>query len=298
MPWYIFALIAPFFYSICNYFDKYIVDKKIQNPINLTVFSSFITGLLGIIIWIFQGFPVMSPIQILFSLFSGLLLILYILFYLKALNLDDASRVIPIFQTIPVFVLIFSYFLLKETLTIKQIFGLGIVLISSASIMMNKLDKGFFKPRKALWYMLFSSGLFALVTVLFKFVVKENNFWTTYTYQCIGTGIGGLLLLRFKVNNKVFFHDLKIFKSIIGIVLINNIVHIIALLSEMYAITLVSVSFVSILSGVQPLFVLIIGIILSLWFPKIIKEDIKKSTISKKIFAVILIFIGFYFVYF
>jgi drug/metabolite transporter (DMT)-like permease len=298
MPWFIFALITPFLYSFNNYFDKFVVTKKIKNPVNLTIFSGILSGFIGIIIFFLKGFPILSPIQTAAMLLSGMFLILYLIPYFKALSLDEASRIIPIFQTIPVFILILSYFLLKESLSIKQLLGFVIILGASFAIMMNKLDTGLFKPRPALWYMLISSAMYAVLNVLFRFVVRQSDYWTTFSYQYLGIGIGALILYLFFINKSQFKKDTFTFKSLFGFFAGSSSISILANMSETYAISLAPVALVSIVSGTQPLFVLILGIILSLFFPKIIKEDIKKSTIFQKILAIVFIFVGLYVVYF
>lgn len=298
MPWFIYALITPFLYSFSNYFDKYIVVKKIKNPINLAMFGGIISGVIGIIIFAFRGFPILSPLHTGAMIASGIFLILYLIPYFKALSLDDTSRVIPIFQTIPVFILIFSFFLLNESLSIKQFIGFVLILGASFGLMMDKLDVGIFKPRPAFWYMVFSSVMYAGLNVLFRFVVKQSDYWTTLGYQYMGTGIGALILYLLFINKKHLIKDIKTFKSMFGFFAGNSTVAILANMSETYAISLAPVALVSIVGGTQPFFVLSLGLILSFFFPKIIKEDVRISTIKQKIIAITLIFIGLYVIYF
>lgn len=298
MPWFIFALITPFLYSFNNYFDKFVVEKKIKDPINLSVFSAIIPTFIGLLIFFIKGFPVLSLVQTAAMLLSGVLLIIYIVPYFKALSLDEASRVIPIFQTIPIFVLILSYFILKESLSLRQLFGFVLILGASFSLMIKKFDTGLFKPRPALWFILASSFMYAVLNVLFRFVVIKSDYWVTLSYQYMGFGLGALIIYIFFVNKQKLKKDIKVFRSLFGFFIGSSSVSAIANISETYAVSLAPVALVSIVSGTQPLFVLFLGIFLSLFFPKIIKEDIKKSTIFQKILAIILIFVGLYVVYF
>jgi hypothetical protein len=46
------------------------------------------------------------------------------------------------------------------------------------------------------------------------------------------------------------------------------------------------------LSNLQPFFVFLFAVGLSLFFPKILKEELKKSTLALKLIAMILMFVG------
>ena len=53
---------------------------------------------------------------------------------------------------------------------------------------------------------------------------------------------------------------------------------------------------VSVVGGIQPLFALVIGLVLSKWVPQIIKEDTKKGTVVLKLVAIAIIFVGVIFI--
>ena len=61
-------------------------------------------------------------------------------------------------------------------------------------------------------------------------------------------------------------------------------------------IALTAVAIVSVLNRFQPLFALLYGVILSIWFPHVLKEDIKGSTIALKVVSIAIIFVGLWFI--
>ena len=65
-------------------------------------------------------------------------------------------------------------------------------------------------------------------------------------------------------------------------------------LMQNYAIAIGSVTIVSALQGVQFVFVLILSVIFSVYFPKVIKETITIPILLQKLFAIILISLGLY----
>lgn len=297
MPWYFFAAAPMFLYGVSNFVDKFLIEKKIKEPLAMATLSGLVTGLLGITIAFVSGFKFLGFSQTILILSAGLFLIFYLIPYFKALKLDDVSRVAPLFQFIPVFTLILSTIFLKETLSFKQTIGLFLVVLGGIILSAEKIEGKFFRPRKAMWLMILSSFMYSCVLILFRFVVREAGYWTTLSWQYMGIGLGAIFLLfleRIRSSIKAQAAQLKSSLPIIGA---NNGIAIVADMSSSYAISLVSVPLVTIIGGIQPVVVLVYGLILSLWLPKLIKEDIKKSTIIHKLASIVVIFIGLYLAY-
>lgn len=298
MLWYLFALVTPALYSFSNFVDKYLIEKKIKEPMAITAVASLISGLFGVLISLVIGFVNLGLFQISLLIFAGILLTFYLWPYFKAMKLEDASRIVPLFQFIPVFTLILSTIILKETLTLKQIIGFILVVVAGISLSAEKLEGKMFRPRKALWFMLLASFMYGLVAILFRFVVKEASFWTTLSYEYIGSGIGGILLFFIPRVRKSIFAEIQQIKSSAGIITFNNCIAIIAQMSESYAVSLVAVPLVNLIGSIQPLFSLGEGYVLTKKFPNIIKEDISKKVITNKLISIVLICCGLYLVYF
>lgn len=80
------------------------------------------------------------------------------------------------------------------------------------------------------------------------------------------------------------------------IVVVNSLVNFSAEIFLFLAVSLGSVALVSAVNGIQPFIVLVYGLILTLFFPHIIKEDINKETIFIKIISAVILFIGIYYI--
>ncbi|MEA3355258.1 MAG: EamA family transporter [Patescibacteria group bacterium] len=298
MPWYIFATLTPIFYSFTNFIEKFLIEKRIKNPLVLLVVSGFISLFIGLAILVVRDFPTLGLKQTAIIIFAGLLLKLYLIPYLQALKIEDASRVVPLFQIVPIVVLSLAWLILGETMRPIQIVGAVLVVFGGLILGGEKIKGKVFKIRKAFWYMMLSSIMYASILVLFRISVKENSVWNLLGYEYIGTGIGGLILLTVPSIKKSFLQEFNQVKKIFGYVFINDSFAIVAQVAEAVAISMVPVALVSIVAGTQPIILLIFGILLSIFFPKIIKEDIAKKTILNKIASIALIFFGLYLVYF
>jgi len=296
--WLFFAILAPAIFSVNNFVDKFLVVKKIRDTAVITVFSGFVALLFGMIILLLRNFQLLEVKQLFLIVSAGIFAEFGLLPYFKALSTDETSRVVPLFQISPIFVLILSALFLGEFLTTKQISGFLFILMSGFVLSAEKIEKKIFTPRKSLWYMMLASLFFAISGVIFRFVVVNANFWDTLAWELVGIGIGAIVLLLWPIYRKRVLAErkntgIKVW-SALGF---NESIYMAGRLSVSYATSLAPVALVSVMNGFQPLFVLINGLILSIWFPHILKEDIQKSVVGIKLFAIALIFSGLYFIY-
>jgi drug/metabolite transporter (DMT)-like permease len=299
MNWFIIAIIAPFLFSISNYIDKYLVSKYFKNsgPGALVIFSSLIGLFLLPIIYLFQ--PSVINIGLGFAvlmIFNGFLYIITLIPYLYALQRGDASTVVPLYQLIPAFTYGLGLIFLKESLTILQVTASLLIIIGAMGISFEYSLGKFKINKKSLLLMVLSCFLIALNLIIFKFVAIRESFWTTSFWEYIGFSICALFLLIFIGSYRKQF--ISLFKNnkfkILSINAINEIINIIGKIIINFVSLLIPVTLVSVVGGIQPFFVLTLGVLLTLFFPDIIKEKIGKKYLFQKVFAIILMFAGVY----
>lgn len=296
MNWLFLAIGAYALYSVTNFFDKFLVEKRIKDPIAIVILGGLTTLITGLIIFLFNGVKLLPAGQGMLLLLAGSLLTFYIIPYFKALKIDDTSRVVPLFQFYPIITLIISFLFLHETLNSKEFLGFAFVIVGGFIIGTEKITGKIFSLRKSLFLMLLASFLYSLTNIIFKFVTV-NDFWTNFAYLAFGATIGCLFLLLKPAYRKAFVDQIKILNlSTVALLACNSIINLFAELCAFLAISAGSVALVSAVNGVQPFIVLLYGLILTLFFPKIIKEDIRKETLVTKLFAAVVLFIGIYFI--
>lgn len=296
--WILAAILAPALYGASAFVDRFLIEKHIKSFLFLTILGGLVAFSFGLLIFIFRGFPIMDVGQIGLLIFSGVLFEIALLPYYKAISLEDASRVVPLFQVIPIFVLIFSFLILKEIPAKNELAGFFLILFGGFVLSIEKFDFGIFKLRKFFWYVMLSGLLYALPGVIFKSVVISENFLDTLVYEFFGGGIGALLLIFYGYSGeKGFLVKIpEVSRKIWTIISFNEGIYVLARFFSFYAISLGPVSLVSVLGGSGPFFVFLYGVILSVWFPQIIKEDISKSIVIAKLAAISLIFAGVLFI--
>lgn len=294
MHWLFFAILSPAMFAANNLGEKFILDKKIKNPIIIIILAGITSMTVGFCVLIFKGFAI-SIVDLLLLIFSGTLMIFYLIPYFKALALEDTSRIIPLFQFINIFVLIMAYVFLKETLTGIEFMGFIIIMTGGFMLGARHIEKGILKPRKSMYFMIISSFIYAVCIIVFKLAVSHNNFWVSFGYENIGIGLGAILLFIWKPYRLLFIRESKqINFNLWGLIFSNNLLSVIAEFSGFYAVSLAPVALVTVIGGSQSFFVLLYALILTIWFPKIIKEEIGKNTLIIKISAIIIMFAGIY----
>ena len=132
MTWFLYALGAPVLWALVNIADQYLVNKhaKGEHQVGaLVLFSSLVGIVVAFIIAIFvNGIFEVNTHDRLILILSGFFSLGWIILYLKALEIEDVSSIVPWFLTIPVFGYIFAYIFLGETLTQIQMIGSIVVL--------------------------------------------------------------------------------------------------------------------------------------------------------------------------
>ena len=299
MTWFFIALGAPFLWALVNISDQYLVAKyKIgqRGSGGLVLFSSLIGILIAIFIGLFtpgvSDIPTFDKI-LLFS--TGGLTISWIIIYLYTIEIEDISAVVPWFLTVPIFGFILSYIFLGETLNNKQLLGsfiilLGVLLIS---IDFSLEEKTKFKWKPAL-YMLISCFLIAIIGVVFKYVTIVERFWVSSFWEYLGLGMFGVMIYVFSPKYRQEFLQMNRLggAKIFTLNILREIFTIAGNFLTNYALLLAPVTMVYLVGSFQPAIVLLLVIICTKFFPKIISEKIHHQVLIPKIIAIIIMIIG------
>lgn len=298
--WFFIALIPPLLWAVNNHIDKYLLSRYFKSGGigALLVFSSLIGVPIVIGIAIFSPGIISVGLSSVFVATTGIVYILALIPYLYALRDDEASLVVPLFQLIPVVSYLLAFFFLGETLTANQILGGFAIVVGGILIQVKHLDGRTFKfNHKVFWLMIASSLLFSLSFFLFKFFssagVGELNFWQLAFWEYVGFSVTGLLLLGVPQYRKEFFKVLSENKiSYLGINVFAEMLNISAKLLFNYVSLFIPLALIWSINGTQGFFVVLVGALLTLFFPSIAKEDISKKGLAHKALAVFVIIIG------
>ncbi len=298
--WFLYAIIAPFLWAVVNIADQYLIAKysdrdKERSSGGLVIFSSLIGLLIAGIIFIFtDGLLSIPSLDIALLLLAGVLTVVWIVLYLFTLEIEEVSRVVPWFLTIPVFGYILGSIFLGETLTLRQVVGAILVFVGLIIISINWTETRVRIKHKPMLYMLLVSLTVAVSGIIFKYVTVEDSFWISSFWEYVGLGVTGMFIfLCMPKQRREFMHMNKAGGARIFLVnILSEFTSVSGNLLTNFALILAPVTLVFIVSAFQPAFVLLLTVIGTYMFPKIIKEDMSWQVLYPKIVAVIVMVIG------
>ncbi len=292
--WILFALISPAFWAATNIIDKVVMGKYVQNPFVATTVSSLLSLPLALVLIGFNFFAINFNYVALFGILSGIIYIFGLVFYYGSLKFEEVSRVAPVLELNSLIVLVLATVFLSEVFTLNKYIGIFSLIVGSVLISIRKNLKGF-ELSKAFWFMFAAVLFFSISRVVAKYILGFINFWEVFFWFNIGLFITSPFLLI--SNYSVFSSTIKkVGKKVVGAMVFSELLNSFGILFSAIALSTGFVSLVSALGSVQPLFVLLYAILLSVLFPKLLKEELKGSIIIFKIAAISLIIFGSYLV--
>src|SRR5438105_1169577 len=194
MLWLLFAILGPVSWAISTHIDKYLVDKYFHDSDTavLIVFTAVVAVVALPGIWLFEPRVLSLPLSAMAVMtLSGILYMGAILFYLRALQSEEASAVAPFFQLSTIFTLLLAYVFLRENLALRQLAGVVLIVAGALTVSSNG---GAFLQRFNMRLLLLMAGatfIVALSAVLFKYFAVEDSFWGTTFWTFVGEGVFG-----------------------------------------------------------------------------------------------------------
>jgi drug/metabolite transporter (DMT)-like permease len=314
MAWISLAVVSYLMLAIVNIGDKVVVDKLLKSG---QVYA-FVVGVLSALVFVLAPWFLEWPGIFLFliNLLAGAFFIFALWSMFEALKAGEASRVVVVVGSIvPIFSLIFSVLIFKESFSFSQWMGLlfllaGMVVMSFITsrrkkwpTFLRRLQKVFYGEYNKRWIFLaiLAAFLYSLFFISTKYAYNHQPFWSSFIWIRLGGLIVVFLFLldrdtRKEIRKKFRAKPHKSTKLKKSFVLFNQVLGSLAFILQNYAVYLGPVALINALQGVQYAFLLLIGIFSTIFFPKILKEDISKKVLIKKVLAIILVAIGLYFI--
>ena len=290
MEWYIYALLAPAFWALNNVFIKFLITNKFKSYFPLIFAVIAMDAIFAMAVPVFAGVAFSFPYSFL-AILAGLMPLTAFWFYSKALFSEEVSRVVTLFQLIPVFVVFLSVVFVGEVLGVQEY--IGIALIVSASMLISYRKTGGKSFSTALKFMLPFGVIIAVYTISDKILLGYIDYWSLFFWNVLGTFCGALCLLSLpKVRSEIWQTILAVGKTAILTTFVGEGLYVIGTICSLIALSLVDASLASSLFGLQPFFVFFYTLVLSLFLPRVLNEETGKSILLLKMAAIALMFAG------
>ena len=286
--WITYTLLGALLWAMACIVEKYVLTKLVKNLYVPIVILWTISFIVWISIFYFKWISLLPNFELFLALAGWAFSTFTAIAYFKALQTDqEVSRLIPIFYTTPIFVWIFAFLFLWEVFNGFSKY-IWILLFVIWAILINYKNWHWFKFNKWILYIFLSVLYYAITQVITKYLLDVSDYWSVFAHIRITSFI---FIIPFIVTHFNDFKQLLFQKSKKPLILISltewwNLLgyFFITLASSIGSITLVNA-----MVSVQPVFVLMIAIFLSHFYPKIIKEELWKWVISLKFLSITLI---------
>ncbi len=285
--WFLCALAPGFLHALSSLADQYVIrEHTSDSPLLFLSFSGFVCFPIALLIYPF--IPATDP----FDLTQGLKVMgIAWLFsaccipYVYAMADADAHEFTPVFQTAPIFVALFAWVLFGETLTISQILGGLIVILASASSMMNW--RQFHFQRRPFFLIVLAMILYACFVVALRAVASDLSWITISFWSCLGWVALPIIIMilsqkiRHEVRTKI--QDTK--GKILGYTAIQEIADVAANTSRTAAlgVALVPAAITDIMGSFQVVFVLFLSYIAAKLVPSVYSFSLTRREVSYKL---------------
>lgn len=290
--WIELALAGTFFWACTNIMDKILKTRYIDSAVSLSASFGIFGMLFSAIIFLSTGAPSI-PFQNALAAFGAGVLVPYIVIpYLKALSLEEASRVIPLWSLAPAFTLLLAVIFLGEVLPGIRYAAFALMLAGGFLISTRKIGSVLHVSPAAM-LMLLSSALIAVADTMMKFAFYSGDFWGTFLIFYFAVNLSQLSLFLSSKTRKKFLRAAKK-RNFIVLVFASTVFASLGHIVYNNAILLGPVTLVSVLGGFQSVFVLAIATALSHKFPSILKEEISAGAFGRKIASIALMMAGLY----
>ncbi len=266
--------LPPVFYSLGNLLDKRLVSiGGERSSLIITTLSalSSIIALPAILLFIDVSSPNLTDFLIM--AFSGFFTSVSTFLYLAALERDSIYSVAPALQLGPVFAFLLGFYFLKESISITQVVGGLVVILSSIYLTVNVEVTQTGKKFDFSTFLLttLSAFMLSVSATLFKFMATGYGYWTVQFFEYIGIAIAGLILIvsskkirenisvmiRFNRNRSNF---LVLYFATEGVMITSDLV-------LNFATLLAPLVVVFTINSTQPIFLVVLSIVLHYFKP-------------------------------
>jgi hypothetical protein len=240
----------------------------------------------------FAGIGFVYPFSF-YAIAAGVLQAAIYFAYLRALRVEEASRVTSLIFIYPLFVFAGSALFLGDLLTPGDYLG-GTLLVVSALLVSSRpgeYNVVFSPALKPLFFFWIFAALFAIVV---KYISTFMNEWHIFIWISFGTLIAVLPLALDRATRNEVLGFFEMGRPIAGPILLQEIFDFLGRLFSIIAYSAGPVALVAAVGALQPSITLAYILVLGLYLPGLLKEELDQKTLALKFLAGILVVAGIY----
>ncbi|MFA6594170.1 MAG: EamA family transporter [Candidatus Buchananbacteria bacterium] len=295
MFWFPISIISYFLNSVALLMDKFLLEKKIPNPAIYTL-AICLLGVISLALLPF-GWQQPGAGELFWALAAGMVFTPALYFMFLALKNGESSRVVPFLGGLqPIIILPLAWYFLGEVFS--PAFYVALFLFCAGTILIS-YEQGQAK-KIAYAYGIIAAVLFAASLVMSKWVYYQmDTFITPFVLTRLGSALAalpliflpGVIWLKTKKNPPA---GRKKSKQPWLLLIIGQSCGALASVGVNWAIAIShnATTIINAMQGLQYVFLFVAVLILTKFFPKILKENMRPAVLVQKALATGLIILG------
>ena len=281
MLWGTAAIVSAVSFALVNVIDRRILTVHIRNVHSYYIWIGLSLLLYGVTFLGITGLNA-SPRGALLAVASGSVWGTALLAMVWALRNEEASRVVAVYHTYPVFVAVIAVAFLGESISAGQWVGIMAVVGGAALVSLRgALRSGVLRFNSVLPVLILASLCVAGAILVTKLALNELDAFQAYPWRSLGMGAVFMVFLS-RSSLRGFLDSLQNKRSVGLVILSEFVLAQIAVIFILIATDRGPVSLVAALTSTRPLFVFLACSILSI--PKLgfLDEPLRRDTLLVK----------------
>lgn len=295
MSWLVLSLLAPFFWAITNFIDKYILDRHITSIFDFIFFSSLTSFLFVPIFILYFGYPN-------FNIFSVVVFVVGIIqvysygLYAKGLEKGETSSLMMLVGLCPVLTILIAWVVLGQALKPMEMLSSLIVIAGVFFVLVHDISNVGFRDllKPGSGWMFAAVVIWSINLVIVDWLLQKMDFGSFMVIDIFGMACASLFLFLFSSSRQAVFYAIQRSRPSKYIwFIINTTLDTAAQLCLKLALLFAPLAgLVVVAMQIQNFYLIAIGFILTVFFPHIISEDISKQVLFRKIAGSIIMILG------
>ena len=287
--WIFLAICSAASLGLANIAHKRLLDNYLEGVGALGAGSILTRSICAAIILIAVGWPVGAPAQsVVIALLSGVSLGSGLLLLFLGLKLGEASRAVAVSQTNPILVALLAMAVLGETITGPQWAAIALVIAGVGLVSIEGFGRGLLKLTPGLTVLVGSSITLGLSFFLAKLVLADLTPWEVFGLQELGM-VPAFAVFGRPQNWRRLFNGLRSGPGLATFVIGEGLLPQLAIMLFVWSFSLGPVSLASAILATRPLFVFVVGTLLSWRTFGMMQESLSPGALAAKGIAIVMI---------
>ncbi len=287
--WILLAICSAASLGLANIAHKRLLDNYLDG-VGVLGAGSILTRLTcGIIVLAAVGWPTAAPAQsVVFGLLSGVSLGAGLALLFLGLKLGEASRAVAISQTNPILVALLALLILGEQVGPTQWAAIALVVCGAALVSIEGFQRGLFRLTPGLTALIASSVTMGLSFFLAKLVLDDLSPWEVFGLQELGM-VPVFAVFGQPSNWRRLWRGLRSGPALATFLIGEGLLPQLAILLFVWSFAFGPVSLASAILATRPLFVFVVGTLLSWRSLGLLQESMGPSALTAKFVAIAMI---------